>query len=160
MNRMAVFVIAALTTPVGAAHAVDHPQLREGLWKIQTQMIDNPGNKKSDGTVMQCRDHAFDKSADALARTVRGCTTISESLSGGHYSSETRCVIGSTVMVSKGNAIFHGDTATHSETHISYTPALYGTAEETMLQDQTYLGSCPAGCGPETGSPRTGPSRI
>jgi hypothetical protein len=38
--------------------------------------------------------------------------------------------------------------ASHSETHTTYTPALAGTAESTMIMDQKYVGGCPAGIQP------------
>lgn len=148
MNKMAVCIIAVFAMPVGAAYAIDHPQMKEGLWQIRTQTIDNPGGKKSEGTVTVCRDHAFDKSAEALAKTIKGCGPMNESFSGGKYSAQLRCEIAGSVMISKGDAVYQGDTSAHSETHVTYTPAMYGMADETMIQDQKYLGSCPAGMKP------------
>jgi hypothetical protein len=148
MNKKLIFAMVGLATLIGSASAADRPQIKEGLWQIRTQTIDNPSNKKTEGTVMLCRDHDFDKSAEALAKNVKGCTTISESFAAGKFSSETRCEVASTVIDSKGTVTFQSDTAAHSETHVTYTPALYGNADETMIQDQTYLGDCPAGMQP------------
>lgn len=148
MNKILVSVMAAIAVPVGAAYAVDHPQIKEGLWQIRTQTINNPGNKRTEGTVTLCRDHDYDKSVEALAKNIKGCITINESLEAGKFSSEVRCEIGSTVVVSKGTATFQNDASTHSETHATYTPVFYGIADVTMIQDQTYLGSCPAGMQP------------
>ncbi|MGA9796344.1 MAG: DUF3617 family protein [Rhizomicrobium sp.] len=148
MNRIAIFVATAFAMQIGAAYAVDLPQIKEGLWQIRTQTVDNPGNKKSQGSVMLCRDHAFDKRAKSLARNVRGCDTSNESFANGKYSAETRCEIGSTVIVSRGTVTFRDDRSTHSEIHVTYTPAFAGNTDETMIQDQTYLGDCPAGMHP------------
>ena len=148
MNKILVSLVAALALPIGAAHAVDHPQIKEGLWQIRTQSFDNPGNKKTEGTVTICRDHDFDKSVEALAKNVKGCTSINESFVGGKYSIEMRCETGGTVIVSKATGTFQGDTSTHTETHATYTPAFYGNTDTTMIQDQRYLGTCPAGMRP------------
>jgi hypothetical protein len=148
MNKIWVSIVVALAIPIGTADAVDHPPVKEGLWQIRTQIIDNPGNKTTDSTIMLCRDHDYDKAAEASGKSVKGCTTTNESFTAGAYSAEMRCEIGSNVLVSKGVVTFKGDAATHSETHVTYTPALFGKTDETMIQDQTYLGDCPAGMNP------------
>jgi hypothetical protein len=56
--------------------------------------------------------------------------------------------VGATVIETKGTATFSGDTSTHSESHATYTPAMAGISEMTMIQDQKYVGSCPAGAQP------------
>jgi hypothetical protein len=63
----------------------------------------------------------------------------------GKYLSETHCVVGNTVIDSKGTTTFQGDTAFHSESRATYTPPVGGISEMTMIMDQTYVGSCPAG---------------
>jgi hypothetical protein len=144
-KKMLASAAAALVLPI--ANAADAPDVKEGLWSIHTQSIDNPGNKKTEGTITLCRNHAYDLSVRAKAKNVKGCT-VSESSQGGKYSSATHCVVGTTVIDSKGTTTFVGDTATHTESHSTYTPAMYGVAETTMIQDQKYVGSCPAGALP------------
>jgi hypothetical protein len=148
MTKVLASIAAILVMLSGTAQAVDHPPIKEGLWQIRTQTIDNPGGKKTDGTVSLCRDHNYDKAVEARAKDVKGCNTISESFAGSAYSSEMRCDIGSTVLVTKGTVTFLGDTSTHSETHITCTPALNGIADEMRIQDQTYEGNCPTGMQP------------
>ncbi|HVR24953.1 MAG TPA: hypothetical protein VMU26_16705 [Candidatus Polarisedimenticolia bacterium] len=48
-------------------------------------------------------------------------------------------------MDSTETVIYTGDTSAHSETLATYTPALGGVSETTMIMDQKYVGSCPAG---------------
>jgi len=146
MRKKLLSLAAALVMPV--AVAVTPPELQEGLWQIHMQSTDNPGNKTSEITSKVCRDHAYDASAVALAKNMKGCTTISESMDGAKYSIEMRCTVGGTVIDSKGTVTFQGNTSTHGETHATYTPAFYGNTDETMIQDQKYLGSCPAGMQP------------
>ena len=148
MNKIAAFMTAAFTLQIGAAYAIDHPQMREGLWQIRTQSISNPGNQKTEGTVEVCRDHASDKKAEALAKTVKGCTYMSENFTAGKYTAEVVCKVGSTTITSKGVATYQTDNSVHTETHVTYTPSFAGTTDEVMIQDQTYQGSCPAGMHP------------
>ena len=145
MKKM-LLCAAALVLPI--ANAANPPELKEGLWSVHNQSIDNPGNKKSDVTYTLCRDHAFDQSAQALAKSVKGCTTVSEGLQGGKYSLEVHCVVAGTVIESKGTTTYQGDTSAHSESHATYAPSLAGISETTMIMDTKYVGSCPAGAQP------------
>jgi hypothetical protein len=83
-----------------------------------------------------------------LAAKVPGCTKVNENYNGRTFTSEMRCVVGGSVIDGKETSVFEGDAAVHSETHSTYTPAMYGTSETTMVTDQKYLGSCPAGTQP------------
>jgi hypothetical protein len=141
-----VIAIAALLLPL--AFAADAPEIKEGLWSIHTQTIDNPGNKKMENTSTICRDHAYDKSVEAKAAAMKGCTKVSENILPGKRSVEMRCVIGATTIDTKSVVTFNSDTASHSENHSTYTPAMGGISENTMIMDQTYKGSCPAGMQP------------
>jgi hypothetical protein len=91
-----------------------------------------------------CRNHAIDQHAESLASNIKGCTKISENVEGSTYTSEMRCTIGNTVIDSKGVVTVVGDTSAHSETHITYTPALAGETGGVMIMDSKYAGSCPA----------------
>jgi hypothetical protein len=147
MTKMLVHA-GVLLLPIGMAIAANIPELKEGLWSIHTQTISNPGNQKSEGTYTLCRDHAFDQAAQALAKNIKGCTMGSESFDGSKYSTEMKCTVGTTVIDTKGTATFSGDTSTHSESRATYTPAMAGISDMTMIQDQKYVGSCPAGAQP------------
>jgi hypothetical protein len=144
--KMMLIVAAVLVLPI--AGTVTPPDLKEGLWSVHSQSIDNPGNKKTEGTYMLCRSHAFDQSTLARAKSVKGCTTVSETLQAGKYVAEMHCVTAGSVIDSKGTTTFQSDTSTHSESHATYAPALYGVSETTMIMDQKYVGSCPAGAQP------------
>ena len=146
--KMLVYAAALLAMPIGVAHAVTPPPLREGLWQMHTQDIASPGNKKTDSTTEICRSHEYDQYVLSLVNKMKGCTTISENLEGGTYTAEKRCVVGQTAIQGKSVVTFQGDTAAHSETHTTFTPALGGEAGDVMIQDSKYVGSCPAGMQP------------
>jgi hypothetical protein len=148
MNKKLLPAAAAFLLGIGTASAVDPPEMKEGLWSIHRQTVDNPGNKKVESTSTICRSHAYDQHVESLAKSVKGCTPTSQSFQGGKYSSASHCVVGGTVIESRGTATYQGDTSAHSETHATYSPAMDGVSETTMVMDQKYVGSCPAGVQP------------
>jgi len=148
MMKIMGFAAALLLLGSQAVDAVDPPLMKEGLWSIRNQSSNSPGGKKSDNTSTICRSHAFDQHALQDAKSVKGCKTISESLQGNEYSIHSLCVAAGTEIDSKSTVTFKGDTAAHSESHATYNPAMAGITETTLIQDQKYLGSCPAGVQP------------
>jgi hypothetical protein len=42
----------------GTVGAVDLPPMKEGLWSIRNQGVNNPGGKKAENTSTICRSHA------------------------------------------------------------------------------------------------------
>lgn len=149
MKTMLISVAAALLLPIGLANATDMPELKEGLWSNHTQTIDNPGNKKTENTSTVCRNRAYDQYARSLSKgNMKSCTTVNEGFQGGKYLQEIHCVIAGTTLDTKGTITFEGDTAAHSESHTTYTPAMGGMSESTMIMDSKYVGSCPAGAQP------------
>ncbi len=144
MKKILASAAAAIGLPIGVAIADNPPEVKEGLWSIHTQVIQNPVNKKIDQSWTLCRHHAYDQYVLAQSKTMKGCTTVRESSQGGKQILELHCVVQGTVVESKRTTTFQGDTAVHVESHATYAPALSGTTEQTSLQDQKYLGSCPA----------------
>ncbi|MGD0135815.1 MAG: DUF3617 family protein [Bryobacteraceae bacterium] len=148
MNMPIIPAATVFLLAIGIASAVDPPDVKEGLWSIQRHNVDNPGNKISDSKSTICRSHAYDQHVNGLTKNVKECTTVSQSSQGGKYSSKTRCVVAGTTIESEGTSTFLSDTSTHSESHATYSPAMGGISETTMIVDQKYLGSCPAGVQP------------
>ncbi len=130
------------------ARAADPPQLKEGLWEIRGQRIENPGNRRTEFTYRLCRSHAYDKAMDDLVKNQKDCTTSFDSLGGGRYVSASRCTAAGVVIVSKGTYTYESSTSARSESTATYDPAFHGKTDETLIQDQSYVGSCPAGMNP------------
>jgi hypothetical protein len=130
--------------------AADPPAMKEGLWSIHTISIDNPGNKKSEGTRSICRNHAYDARIrqQTEQKQKQTCKSNSEASSGNTFTAESECSVQNSIIKSKGVTTFNGDSSIHSETHGTYTPALFGVAETTIIMDQKYVGACPAGMQP------------
>jgi len=142
--------LLAATCLVGFALCADPPAIREGLWSIHTVSVDNPGDKRIEGTRSLCRNHAYDVRIreQAQNRQKQSCKSFTGTISGNRFTQSSECTIQGSVVASKGVTTFSGDTSTHTETHTTFTPALYGIAESAMTIDQKYLGACPAGMAP------------
>ena len=72
---------------LSVARAADPPPLKEGLWEISGQSIENPGNKRTEFKYQLCRNHAYDSAMDALVKNAQGCTTSFDDLVGGRFAS-------------------------------------------------------------------------
>jgi hypothetical protein len=142
--KLPVYAAVLLAMSIGMAHAVDPPPLHEGLWQMRVQDVTSPGNQKTDETSQVCRNHALDQRGQAIIKNMKGCTRITENLEGSTYTLEMRCLVGKTVIDGKSVVTFQGDTAVHSESHTTFTPAMGGEAGGVEIQDAKYLGSCPA----------------
>jgi hypothetical protein len=124
------------------------PKLKPGLWQIQGQSVEKPLGTKTEFSYQLCRDRAYDAAQNAQLKNVKGCNTVLKNLGGGKFTSASNCKVGVTLIGSNGVTVFKNDAATHSETHATYAPPLKGKAEETMTEDQQYLGACPFGMRP------------
>jgi len=102
----------------------------------------------SNFTYRLCRNHAFDTAMDSQVKNAKECSTSFDDLGGGRFAAASSCNLGSRVIVSKGTYTYDSATLTHAESHATYTPAFNGKTEETLLQEQRYLGECPAGINP------------
>lgn len=138
--------IAWLPILAGCSH--DPPKLKEGLWDIRGQRVENPGNKRTDFTYKLCRDHAFDRATDAELRTVKDCNTALKKVGDGKYSSASTCHAPGVTIDSVGTSTYGGDESIHADTHAAYTPEFNGKTEETLVEDQHYIGKCPAAMRP------------
>lgn len=128
-----------------AVVAQDVPNMKEGLWKLH--MVTTGSGQPQDTTYSLCRNHAYDlKAHDLMKKT--GCTINEGSSLAGKRTFSSVCKIGSTTISSKSTLSSSGDTSFHSETTTSYSPAMNGMSTTTTVQDQTYIGSCPAGMNP------------
>ncbi len=133
---------------ISLAQAASAPALKEGLWEVRGQIIENPGAKQTQFAYRLCRNHAYDKAMDDRVRTVKGCSTSFDNLGHGRFAAASRCTLDNVVIDSKGTTVYESDTAMHSDSRSTYSPAYRGRTDETIVEDQHYLGPCPAGVQP------------
>ena len=149
MTRKLLCTTALVLLPIGIALASGPPHLKEGLWSLDRQTIDSPGNKKDVApTIKTCRSDAYDQYVLGLMKNMHGCTTVTDSTQGNRYLLDMKCTVGKTVIETKGTTTYQSDTFAHAVSHTTYTPAMYGRSETTTIADSKYIGSCPAGMQP------------
>lgn len=142
---------AACLLLFGIAHAADFPDMppmKEGLWKIH--MVDTaPGQKPTENTYLFCRDHAWDQHTRQIAQKfLASCTTTIDTKSGNTRTAVMSCKIANSTITTKSTLTTTGDTQYHSESSTTFTPPLNGQSQSTMIQDQTFVGACPANMQP------------
>jgi hypothetical protein len=143
--RKVLLAVAGTGLVLLMAAPVDPPQIKEGLWTIHSETTYTPAGKKSQTDYTLCRSHAFDDSMRASEKGMKGCTTVSENLQSGNYTSEIQCKLGATTVVSKGTTTYTGETTVHSETQVSYSPAMGGVTGSVIVTDSKYTSACPEG---------------
>jgi hypothetical protein len=148
MQKKFLLVTAAMALPVAIASAQYLPSMKEGLWKIHSVTTDMPSNETTTDTYTICRSHAYDDHVRELVKSIKGCTYKEGGDVGGKKMEESHCEISGMKIDTTGYVKETGDTAFHSEGHTKYTPAMNKITETTMVQDQTYVGACPAGMEP------------
>jgi hypothetical protein len=146
-SRLALLAVFGWT-PLMAGCANDPPKLKEGLWDIRGQRVENPGNKRSDFAYRLCRDHAFDRATDAMYRDVKDCNTVLKKAGDAKYSSASTCRAAGVTIASTGTSSYRGNESIHTDTQAVYTPAFDGKTDETLVEDQQYIGKCPAAMKP------------
>ena len=147
MKKWLAVMAAVLLLPLAIASAAGPPEQKEGLWSIHRQSINNPGNQKTESSSTICRSHTYDAYTLSLVKTKKGLHYPQRGLAGQHLFRRVALHSGGYVD-SKGTVTYTGDTSAHPETRAAGTPALGGVSETTMIMDQKYVGSCPAGAQP------------
>ena len=138
----------ALLVLAGTAQAIDIPVMKEGLWKLH-MITSAPGEKTDDTEYYLCRSHAYDQSVKGIVdQAMKNCSTISDTTSLGKRYLNTTCKVAGSTLTSKAVIVAKGDTYYRTESHSTYSPPLYGETETNIIQEQTYVGACPAGMSP------------
>jgi hypothetical protein len=147
MKRQALTALTLLAI-VGTAFAIDVPVMKEGLWKLHN-VSTSAGQKPDESTFFLCRDHAYDLRAKAIVdQSMKSCTTISDTTSGGKRYLNMTCKAGSSTLTSKSVITSTGDIYYRSESTTTYAPPLYGETQSSMVAEQTWVSACPAGMSP------------
>ena len=136
---------ATLVLTFATVHAADHPPIKEGLWAIHTVTTSEPGHKVIDAKSTLCRNHAYDAAVEARVAASKTCPAPAPVAHGNQLTYDSSCKVGASVMHTVATVTILSPNSSHTETRTTYTPPAFGTAQSTMIQDQTWQGACPAG---------------
>jgi hypothetical protein len=139
---------AALLIPFGTISADDSPPVRDGLWSIKTQLMEHPSEKRNETSMSYCRNRAQNDHARTATKQGTNCKTISDNTSGATRITETECTASDAVIRTRLTLTVISDSATHTETVVTFDPPSAGRTGSTMITDQKYLGPCPSGVEP------------
>ena len=134
----------ALWLPVGAVHAAELPLTQEGLWDVHIRTTIAPKKTLTVTNYRLCRDHASERAANVLFQNVRGCSVATTATGGGRFAVQTRCATPASVILTRATLTYHGATARHAESKTTYTPPIEGKTQATSVEDQKFVGACPA----------------
>lgn len=148
-KKIVMVVLASATLFAQTQNQAKFPPMQEGYWSVHTETVDNPGAKKSEGTRMVCRNHAYDAYVQGKALNVPGCKPMSVTVSGNKYSTELECTVSGTVIKTKGTAVVN-DSMARAESRTTYTPAFNGVTDSTMTTEQKFLERVRRECSRET----------
>jgi len=146
MKRLSV-VLLAVSVFIAFSQVVE-PRVKEGYWSVHIQITNNPGNIKQETSESICRSHAYDQYANQQTKTRKGCKVISEKAAANTYTLELECNSNGSVVKNKSTTTYTGDTAFRRESHSISTPPQRGVSESTVITEERYAGSCPAGSQP------------
>jgi hypothetical protein len=129
-------------------HAADTHPLKEGLWSVRLVTTSNSDNKTDIKTFTLCRSHAFDDQAEARKGTLKSCTKVFDITEGNKHTTEMKCVIGESAILTKAVVTVLDSSHTHSEAFATFTPVFEGQNGSLTVEDQKYKGPCPVGVKP------------
>jgi hypothetical protein len=152
MRRRLMPVAALCVLGAGAAHAIDYPPRKPGLWELTMQTESSGGAKAAAAhATQQCIDAASDKALREMGMSM-GKSTCSK---------QDMHAEGSTTVVDSVCTIAMGTGSTTATTHSvitgdmnsayrmvmtsSYSPPMMGRASGEMVMEARWLGPCKPG---------------
>lgn len=141
----AAVTIATLSLPA-SAQLPNMPPVKEGLWRIHN--VDSYSDAPAqDTTYSLCRNHAYDDSVrDQMKMLQSKCPTSSDTTVGNKRSISMTCDV-SGYRTATRSVITMNNNFFHTETQSTMTSPSH-TSNIKTVQDQTYMGACPAGMSP------------
>ena len=145
MKKTVLFAAALLVA--GAAAADQLPHRKPGLWQITSAM---PSGRMPPMSSKLCIDARTEKAMMSMGQKASNkmCSRHSLNMAGNMATMDSTCKFGHSTVATHSTTTFSGDEAYRTETHVRYSPPLYGRTESVMTQDGKWVGPCPAGMEP------------
>jgi len=144
--RLGVAAATCLLLAAGAAHALDYPPRKPGLWELSIQSEDSASKAPAMQT-QQCIDAATDKAMREMGSSSgqQACSKQDMRNEGGKIVVDSVCQIGNTTATT--HSVITGDFATayRMESRSSYSPPMMGRKEGTAFVEAKWVGPCKPG---------------
>ena len=125
-----------------ATYADNLPDQKLGLWQETSQTTED-GKTQSPEKSQHCVDAAtLEMVKRASADAAKQCSKYDLRQIGGKWVLDSICNFGATTLTLHSETLMHGDTAYHSESQSTYSPALSGGGHSRTITDGVWLGAC------------------
>jgi hypothetical protein len=135
-----------------AAVAEEPPLQRAGLWEFHSHRTTVPAGSMMEGESSGkiCRDDAYSQKEREAAKAAEKACTVNrwEKTAPGAYTVTKSCQMQGSVVDTQGTVREESPNEVRSEVHMTYKPAMAGVTTFIVVNEQKYLGSCPAGMKP------------
>jgi hypothetical protein len=135
-------LLASLILLAATAHANDQPEQKPGLWQ-QTSQTTEDGKAQSPEKSQHCVTAATQQMVKRVtADAAKKCGRYELRQVSGKWILDSVCNFGATTLTLHSETVMKGDTAYHSESDSTYSPALSGGGHSHSITDGTWLGPC------------------
>jgi Protein of unknown function (DUF3617) len=143
-----VVILLVNLLPYLIHRATTPPPLKAGLWSIDIEMTGNPGNDRKTQSFNVCRSHASDEQQELASKSNPACSTTVDKFRGSKRTYSASCHINGVDITMQTITTYSGDTATSATDHITFNPAVQGHTSVDGIENDRYIGPCPAGLKP------------
>jgi Protein of unknown function (DUF3617) len=125
-----------------AAYADNQPEQKPGLWQ-QTSQTTEDGKTQSPEKSQHCVDAAtLEMVKRVTADAAKRCSRYDLRQISGKWVLDSVCNFGETTLTLHSETLMNGDSAYHSESESTYSPALRGGGHSRTVTDGVWLGPC------------------
>jgi hypothetical protein len=139
------YQIALLTASVflaTAAYAGNQPEQKPGLWQRTSQTTED-GKTQTPEKSQHCVDAAaLEMVKRVTADAAKTCSRYDLRQISGKWVLDSVCNFGTTTLTLHSETLMKGETAYHSESESTYSPALSGGGHSRTITDGVWLGPC------------------
>lgn len=145
MKKTILFAAAVLVASAAAADQLPHR--KPGLWQITSAM---PSGRMPPMSSKLCIDARTENAMMSMGQKASNkmCSQHSLKVTGNVATMDSICKFGPSTTTTHSTTTFSGDAQYRTETHVRYSPPLYGKTESVMTQDGKWVGPCLPGMKP------------
>ncbi|MBI3147280.1 MAG: DUF3617 family protein [Betaproteobacteria bacterium] len=138
----ATTILALSLLGAAAAPAFEMPARKPGLWQMSTQSGNNPANVST-----LCIDASVGQEMMQMGSAMQKqmCSKHDLTRDGHRVHMHSVCKFGETTAITKGTAVFSGDTAYRMDMLSTYAPPMMGMKEAKTVLEAKWLGACKPG---------------
>jgi hypothetical protein len=147
MKRALLFDVMVLAIVAHAANMPDMPKMKEGLWLMRSQTIQQPSGEKTQTTATVCRNAGWNN-VPMKVKTPKGKCKSSVDSSETTQKYEIACKVDEAAFKLTETKEITGEDMMRTVVDMTYSPPVDGVSGTTMIVEAAYISACPAGMKP------------